>query len=1525
MISLRNKSFGKAALAVALFVAFLVPQVASARWKSEFISGSITNGQFLEGKYIDGISEKAAVQWWITNDDKGMNKLSGRLVKGADMQWLGSEYDKDGLKAATNLTPYCGPMSGAEIAFRVGAPLGEASPANLPRFLAITFYYKITNVNGTAFIPTPKPGSFIGNELTNGTYLDIDVIGPTALSVLKGFNFKTIGNYEMDEDKDSLVIAATDSNFECLAWDGNDVVPSTAVAFSEASIESSTQGTVSVVDGKIVYTPAERFLGTAKIEYKAIPTGVDNPAGATGTVTVTVKDVDDRPVITVNPQKPYTLVFNEGMPVNYPGNDTELYFIETENDIEDPSLLEDAVLTLTSAGYDPIVLNVKLVKDGDASGDDTFFMVDFNGVTDIIPFTAVRHPATTVNYTGVLAMTDGGEKAYEVELGGLAVTVNDNDRAPEIAFAGLTAASGYLQKDGDTWQMKADTVLNTPAFNFSDPDEEDEPSLEIAYVLADGSDSATPVMVKGGMTDIKGIVTSNGKTAEAIIPVAVINSEPVLSSETAQIFIQRGGTSFTGTTQFTVTDADGVTDIRILNADGADADSFDVTGGLGGKVELTAYGLQGLTRTFTLTYTVPEDNQGSESDLAGQAILKVTDFAGEVQKILTVTIEFKENPAPAVTFDAASFEIAEVNADGTPATIEFTVTATDSGVVLPSGVSAIDVVAPAGWTVTPKGDAVYGTSTTGVFTATETFTVTTKGYDTIVNDASGKRPRTKDFSIEVSAKDAVTSASGPASTVAVTVTDVNRAPSAPTAVAQTPDSDKAVFDDTLQATFSGSIDADGDEPAYALAWSYSTDGTSFTALAETGDSLDNGDAVRKGNTVKVVAKAYDMPYGDAADKESDGTYEATWTIGNTAPYFSSIGDNTIGDDPALPLTYTITAVEGGDPVSFNLLGVDVDLDKLTYGFDALDEKVGTIALAENANGGMTVTFTPKNGFNTKGVDPDSLPKVGFSLKDSDGANSQNTATLAIQVTEVNDAPSVVDASDYVLPDQLGVERTMEFTVHMGLGEDDQVLTAAVIKSVIDANSILDGEPAIEFQEKSVTLTYKVKSDAPLGKGAVINFGFTDNGTTNGVEDFKEGFGSLAIYIGATPWYPIITFECVDPENHVDGHVVRLFDETGFELPLVIRGDRRSLLPADYYEVGFKGFEENTSVDYEVRVWSMTDGDTGVICGDGDAKKVEIDEYGLPGEATAAAPEATADDEGWVRLPPINVPMSRDYILSVVNGNGETVQTIGPNSFEPNESGMIISEAAGIELQIPVAGEYSLYVQGINPNGEGPNTEVLTIHVPESSDAVLAWTNAPAFMPADGKILTSGTVKMAWPVATHAQEYSLKIFDADGKLIKSEDGISGTTTTVSLDISEEIANYSWYVTAKNGNNTLDSGMHQFSLATTTKDLVITGVFAHRGKIVIITDGLLDESLDVVMDYQFFSIADFAWYNGYGTPVEIVTGEQSGSKHRELKLPDSIYEFTPKVGDYIVITVYVDGKKTSDLVVYQLQEYPFPHGI
>ena len=81
----------------------------------------------------------------------------------------------------------------------------------------------------------------------------------------------------------------------------------------------------------------------------------------------------------------------------------------------------------------------------------------------------------------------------------------------------------------------------------------------------------------------------------------------------------------------------------------------------------------------------------------------------------------------------------------------------------------------------------------------------------------------------------------------------------------------------------------------------------------------------------------------------------------------------------------------------------------------------------------------------------------------------------------------------------------------------------------------------------------------------------------------------------------------------------------------------------------------------------------------------------------------------------------------------------------------------------------------------------------------------------------------------------------------------------------------------------------------------------------------------MDYQFFSISDFAWYNGYGTPVEIVTGEQSGSKHRELKLPDSIYEFSPKVGDYIVITVYVDGKKTSDLVVYQLQEYPFPHGI
>ena len=94
MISLRNKSFGKAALAVALFVAFLVPQVASARWKSEFISGSITNGQFLEGKYIDGISEKAAVQWWITNDDEGISNLLFTLSKGADMQWLSSKSEE---------------------------------------------------------------------------------------------------------------------------------------------------------------------------------------------------------------------------------------------------------------------------------------------------------------------------------------------------------------------------------------------------------------------------------------------------------------------------------------------------------------------------------------------------------------------------------------------------------------------------------------------------------------------------------------------------------------------------------------------------------------------------------------------------------------------------------------------------------------------------------------------------------------------------------------------------------------------------------------------------------------------------------------------------------------------------------------------------------------------------------------------------------------------------------------------------------------------------------------------------------------------------------------------------------------------------------------------------------------------------------------------------------------------------------------------------------------------------------------
>ncbi|MCV5230814.1 cadherin-like domain-containing protein, partial [Escherichia coli] len=80
-----------------------------------------------------------------------------------------------------------------------------------------------------------------------------------------------------------------------------DVLPNdTDVDGHELSIQSasvpSVQGTVEIIDGKLVFTPAENFHGDAEITY----TVTDGSLTDQATVNVTVNAVNDTPVVESN-------------------------------------------------------------------------------------------------------------------------------------------------------------------------------------------------------------------------------------------------------------------------------------------------------------------------------------------------------------------------------------------------------------------------------------------------------------------------------------------------------------------------------------------------------------------------------------------------------------------------------------------------------------------------------------------------------------------------------------------------------------------------------------------------------------------------------------------------------------------------------------------------------------------------------------------------------------------------------------------------------------------------------------------------------------------------------------------------------------------------------------------------------------------------------------------------------------------------------------------------------------------------
>nr|WP_228842019.1 tandem-95 repeat protein [Vibrio parahaemolyticus] len=268
-----------------------------------------------------------------------------------------------------------------------------------------------------------------------------------------------------------------------------DVLPNDTDADGDKlSIESASvpkeQGTVEVVDGKLVFTPAENFNGDAEITY----TVTDGALTDQATVKVTVNAVNDTPVVESNIADqtlaedftPYTI-------------DLNIAFSDVDN--------VDGELTFSVSGNSNI--QVAIVNDI-ATITPT---ADWNG-SETLTFTATvpsgESVSQTVNFTVAPVADIVADKATVVEDTPTIIKVLDNDTFESTdKVVSLDAENG--PKNGTVIVNNDGTVTYTPNDNYV------------------GEDTFTYIVTSGGVSE----------STTVSVDVTPENDAPVAKDDTA--------------------------------------------------------------------------------------------------------------------------------------------------------------------------------------------------------------------------------------------------------------------------------------------------------------------------------------------------------------------------------------------------------------------------------------------------------------------------------------------------------------------------------------------------------------------------------------------------------------------------------------------------------------------------------------------------------------------------------------------------------------------------------------------------------------------------------------------------------------------------------------------------------------------------------------------------------------------------------------------------------------------------------
>ncbi|WP_420604955.1 tandem-95 repeat protein, partial [Vibrio parahaemolyticus] len=826
-----------------------------------------------------------------------------------------------------------------------------------------------------------------------------------------------------------------------------------ALSIQSASVPSE-QGSVDIVDGKLVFTPAENFNGEATITYIVTDGDLTDEAK----VTVTVTPVNDSPVAVDDTT---SIQEDTAVTIDVLTNDTDVdgdkLSIESASVPKEQGTVEvvDGKLVFTPAeNFNGDAEITYTVTDGELT-DEAKVTVTVNPVND----------APTIKVDAVESIT---EDAVNTDTVVATLTVRDTDTPEDQLTVSLeNNSNGYFVLVGNEVKL---TQAGVDAVN------NDELNLKDLTISASVSDGVNPTA-----SDSDSLIVNR------------VNDAPTIKVDAVESITEDAVSTDTVVATLTVRDTDTSEDQLTVSLENNSNGYFVL---VGDEVKLTQAGVDAVNndelnlKDLTISASVSDGVHPTASDSDSLIVNRVND-APTVENAIadqelsedfaTYTIDlndaFKDSDS-ALNFSVSGNSNVLVSIENGIATISptadwngsetLTFTATD-----PSGESIsqrVDfTVAPVADIVADKATVVEDTSTVIKVLGNDTFEGDGKvvSLDTNNGPANGTVSVNPDGSVTYTPNDnyqgtdsftyIVTSGGvSESTTVSVDVTPVNDAPVAKDDTAIT-DEDTAVTIDVLP----NDNDIDGDKLSIQSA-----------SVPEAQGKVEIVD----GKLVFTPAENFN---GDA---------EITYTVTDgelTDAAKVTVTVNPVNDAP----TIKVDAVES---ITEDAVSTDTVVATLTVRDTDTPEDQLTVSLENNSNGyfvlvGNEVKLT-QAGVDAVNNDELNLKNLTISASVSDGVNPTANDSDSLIVNRVNDAPTVENA----IADQVLSEDFDAYTIDLNevFKDSDSALNFSVSGNNSIQISIVNGvatiTPTADWNGKE-TITFTATDPSGESISQTVNF------------------------------------------------------------------------------------------------------------------------------------------------------------------------------------------------------------------------------------------------------------------------------------------------------------------------------------------------------------------------------------------------------------------------------------------------------